>query len=422
MLFVGIANYAAGRMHILETVPHNLIPALQLSETALTFKFNHLLAQPSAPDMMLLGSSLPMCAFYYAEGTLNPRIVEITKRHGLNLIQSYPEANFFRAEIKRRFACAPSVFNFTTAACMPSDARLLLMRIISNHRQPQVLVYGLGLRDFVDNINPPPGETPAFKALCDAGYLASNATLIPKAEAKTDLAISSLFELYRVRDQLRLLAEHFLCDGFRRQTNMERAFSMIAAERAQKAVSSTTEAQSENRDRVQSAGNKSCNTAMEPDSKVASVRKIADAQLVGRAQADSNSANRIPHASSNLSPLDYKQRYNPPNYKKLAAEMHELDTIAGICKEKGIKLVLINMPVSEGNKALSAPGLRQAYLRQLRSLAAGRGLLLVDFEEEHIFNDTDFLDTVHLSGYGAKKMIAILLDSLYGKRDPHSPH
>lgn len=389
MLFLAAANYAAGLVHPLKAVPHAQIPALQLSESALKYKFDHLSKLAKPPAIMLLGSSLPMCAFYYSEGDqLSKSIASETEKNGLNLIQSYPEANYFRSQIQQRFGKTPEVFNFTSAACMPSDARLLLSRITDRKKQPAILIYGLGLRDFVDNINPPPGETPAFRALCDARYLAENVAIVPKEEARTALAISSMSEVYRLKDQFHLAIESRLCNDFKRQTNMERAFSLIALE--QKAQARTEQV-------AQQLQGVQAGAELKPKAKAASHQTKTQA---------------APSRQTNLAVLDYPKRYNPPNYKKLQQEMSELSKIIDLCKQNGINLVLVNMPVSEGNKTLSAPGLREKYLSDLKSVCIRKAIPLIDFETLQIFEERDFLDTVHLSGYGAKKLIDELLTQI----------
>lgn len=390
MLFLAATNYAAGLLHPLKAVPHSQIPALQLSESALKYKFDQLNSLPKPPSVMLLGSSLPMCAFYYSEGDqLSKAIVSETEKHGLNLIQSYPEANYFRSQIYRKFGKEPDVFNFTTAACMPSDARLLLSRIADSKKQPSILIYGVGLRDFVDNINPPPGETPAFKALCDAKYLVGNANIVPKQEARTALALSSLSEVYRLRDQFHLMIESWLCRDLKRQTNMERAFSLIAMERDAKAKSTPVVAAPQATVTTQKG------TELRPKAKTP--------------RAQSATPNTL---STNLAVLDYPTRYNPPNYNRLQQEMSELTKIVDLCKQNKTTLILVNMPVSDGNKTLSTPGLREKYLSDLKSICSKNAVPLVDFETVKIFEEKDFLDTVHMSGYGAKKMIEELLTQM----------
>ena len=412
LLFVALANYAAGTVNPLSPVPHSQIPALQLSESALTFKFECLSNLPAAPEVTLLGSSLPMCAFYYSDGDKLVRQLEkITAPRGLNLMQSYPEAKYFRSQLKRQFAKDPTVFNFTTAACMPSDARLLLMRMIEKRRQPQVLIYGLGLRDFVDNVNPPPGQTPAFRALCDASYLAHNASVVTAAAARTELALASLSQVYRLKDQFHLLMESSLCREFKRQTNLERAFANIDREREQKKRALATSKASETAPATENGNIEPPNQPHKPNS-INSAPLFAGTKAKPGRQQPALATPTLPTSPSTLSLLDYPARYNPPNYKQLAREMTELNKIVDVCQANGIKLVLVNMPVSAGHKTLSAPGLRQTYLANLQGLAAQHSIPIIDFENNHIFAEKDFLDTVHLSNDGAKKMIADLLKGL----------
>ena len=170
-----LLNCCAGLLRSLRSVPHSQLHPLQLATSAITFKIDRFRQMRTPPDIVVLGSSLPMCALYYSEGELFDRSVEsAAKRDGVNGFQAYTEAHFLENLIRSRLHRSLRIFNFTTAACMASDADLILSRILYGAQKPKVILYGVGLRDFIDNINPPYGQTPVFHVLCDLGYLAEN--------------------------------------------------------------------------------------------------------------------------------------------------------------------------------------------------------------------------------------------------------
>lgn len=108
--------------------------------------------------------------------------------------------------------------------------------------------------------------------------------------------------------------------------------------------------------------------------------------------------------------LDYKQRYCPANYKQFDQEMAELNSFIDSCSNKGIKVVLINMPVSSGHKSISPPGLRDAYLLRLAKLSK-KAALYLDYEGKQ-YPDSYFFDTVHLSPEGATEFADSVAEKL----------
>ncbi|MBX9689413.1 MAG: hypothetical protein K2X27_22075, partial [Candidatus Obscuribacterales bacterium] len=148
LLFFVVADLLWGFMRPLQNVPHTSQPNLELSKAALRFKMDEL-KQSANPDIMIIGSSLPMCAFFYTE---RPPFFDLAlgaKIRGLqlNLLQSYPKAGYFTERLKEITGKDERVFNFAGAACMVSDTKLVLSRALEAHKKPSLIIYGVGLRD-----------------------------------------------------------------------------------------------------------------------------------------------------------------------------------------------------------------------------------------------------------------------------------
>ena len=91
---------------------------------------------------------------------------------------------------------------------------------------------------------------------------------------------------------------------------------------------------------------------------------------------------------------------------KMETDMHPLmreylDKMCQLCKEKGIELILINIPVADADVG---------RFYTLQRYAEEQSLLFLDFNKEELYNELDFdfaidsYDTAHLNLQGAKKI------------------
>ncbi len=434
-----LANALWGTLHPLQFVPHTAQPNLELSKAALRFKMDELQQSASAPDIMLIGSSLPMCAFFYTEGPGYFDLAEGKKIRSLklNLLQAYPEAGYFTAQLKKLSGKHFNVFNFAGAACMASDTKLVVERAVAAGRKPSLIIYGVGLRDFVDNINPPPGETPYYKALCNFPFILRHLPYMMHMNAFNDLTVGALCKMYDLRNEFRISAEHKVCNLLHHPTSIELAFILADLNQKAATVSSATKVQATNPKQGRPSTPKvdaektNQNNTSEKSARVASAVVPAATQsavtqptatlatavptTTTQAPVARTTATPVPvapttaapakvqPAASTLAVLDYPQRYSPANYKRLNAEMQELKNLIDYCNEQHIKLILINMPVSQGHKLVSPPGLRDYYLKKLNATAAG-ATLFIDHENDKL-PDTNFFDTVHLNPEGAVNFV-----------------
>lgn len=116
-------------------------------------------------------------------------------------------------------------------------------------------------------------------------------------------------------------------------------------------------------------------------------------------------------------------------------EGHYLQKLAKLCEEKSIILVVVNMPISKEFQDLAPPGLYDSYralLRDVSNVTSGHGgpasivdaasagednYILLDYLNDPDFDDKSFKDGVHLSYEGAKKL-AEKLTSAFQKDHP----
>lgn len=413
-LFVAV-NFSWGLIRPLEMVPHTFQPNLELSKAALRYKMDKL-SSSKKPDFMIIGSSLPMCAFFYTEGPgyFDLKEGDRIRALKLNLLQSYPKAGYFHSRLKELSSKDFEVFNFAGAACMVSDSKLVIERCLAANKKPSVLIYGVGLRDFVDNINPLPGETPYYKALCNSSYLLAHLSQLMQFHSFNELSVSALCKLYDLRNEFRISAEHIACQTFHHPSSIELAFILgdlnkkYAAQHNAPAPGThtytTTATTAVDSAQEQTRQNSSMDVSAKSTALKPSSSKDVAPLAVPSAKQQTKATGTV------LSALDYPQRYSPANYERLDSEMNELDDVLDLCQKEQIKLVLINMPVSSGHRTLSPPGLRDEYLRKLRKLAP-KAALFIDCEDSNL-PDANFFDTVHLNSTGAVQFADMLSSKL----------
>ena len=406
-----VTNVAWGLLRPLRAVPHTAQPPSELTKAAMNYKIARLKEDKQAPDLTLMGSSLPMCAFFYAECPPYFDLAEGLHVRGLklNLFQAYPRCGYLTHKLKTDLQKDTRVYNFTGAACMVSDARVILDRCIAEKRAPKVIVYGLGLRDFVDNVNPPPGETPIYAALADMSYLLRHLSQTVNLPAFPNLIIGTFCNPYLLRNEFRLAFEHSMCATFHRPSTIDIMFSIAALNQQMKSAQDAS---------ILAGSVPILLTAPASVNNPALKVKTNDADTNERAKkaasasANSNTKATAPNSATKssstndtpLAALDYFKRYNPANYRHLEKEVGDLEAFVARCHEKGIQLVLVNMPVSSGHLKLSPPGLRERYLQEVRRTAKSADLY-IDYEDRALFSDRDFFDTVHLNPDGARKFI-----------------
>lgn len=88
----------------------------------------------------------------------------------------------------------------------------------------------------------------------------------------------------------------------------------------------------------------------------------------------------------------------------MRVQTHYLESLATLCKEKGIQLVLVNMPLSPEFQELVPKGLYDTFRGFLKYFATLTNVVLIDFYREPEFGNDAFKDGVHLNYPGARKL------------------
>src|SRR4029077_3459201 len=82
--------------------------------------------------------------------------LDVTKHHNVSYLD---------AKLKDKFGGTFHTFNLAAPGQMPSDAYLTLKAMIATSNRPDVVIYGVGPRDFIDSTLSGPNDTEPFHYL-----------------------------------------------------------------------------------------------------------------------------------------------------------------------------------------------------------------------------------------------------------------
>ena len=83
-----------------------------------------------------------------------------------------------------------------------------------------------------------------------------------------------------------------------------------------------------------------------------------------------------------------------------------------LTSERGIQLIVVNMPLTPGNIALMPPGFYEQYKNKVSEMAAANRAEFIDMNKPDVFEKKHFADTVHLNGLGGVAFFKMLSEKL----------
>lgn len=321
----------------------------------------------TAPDIALLGSSLMMTAHHAGDATK------------LNKVQS--EVSHFHSACLQDFLSEktgqkPTTFSFAIAGQMASDSYLIARSLLVGPKQPKVIIYGIAPRDLIDNTLPSAASTETFKYLSRIGDLSDVAL-----SART--SFNELFQfglekvIYTLSRRPNLLA-------------WQHKIAYTLAPYGQNAITK----------------NELCAPF--------ELRKIAYSEMPD--DSGSNELKIAPYGSE-FEPFrdntaEYRQRYAHIKQKTYKSQLSYLEKLMKLAKERGIQLVVVNMPLTPGNVALMPAGFYSEFKNKVGAMAAANDAAFLDLNKPNAFEQKHFADTVHLNGLGGVAFFRLLSSEL----------
>ena len=323
-----------------------------------------------APDIMLFGSSLMLAAVNEGDATRYRKLVDTAIQH---------RSNYLEELLKQRFGQDISTFCFAIGGQMASDVYSIATNFVTKEFKPRTIIWGIAPRDLIDS---------AF-----SGAITSDTAVymnkiagreIISDEHKSlvsfmDRSLCHLIFMYREKQDIVALLKERLRDL------------------------QTKEVSTKN---VTPGRSKMLRELMNP--RDGTMGDIAVGEwMIG--------ANAEPSKTLKDNTREYMMRYNPFKQKTFLTQRTYFQKFLHDQQELGVKVILVNMPLTGINMALLPASTYELYIKTLKDSAAMYGAQIIDLNSDSRFKQSDFFDTAHLNGLGSEKLIKLL--STYSKSD-----
>ncbi len=314
------------------------------------------------PDVVFMGSSLMLVPLAGVDADHLNRRIDGSAHH---------KSCYFEEKFGKYAGKKITSYNFALPGEMPSDAALITRFLLKGEKAPKVLVYGVGPRDFMDNLLPSPAATDPFQYLSRFGDWSNRVDLIvPQWQERLNYELGRAFYTYGVKNQL--------------AQNYERALNTVL----DKVAPQPTIAKS-------AADVVAMRRTLLPDYHPFEINRN---EAFFRPEKNSER----PKFEDNIN--EYRKRYKTLKMETFNGQMQFLADILDTARERDIRVVLVAMPITDINRSLLSDKSWELYRSRLRELVAKNdNTTFFDMQESKGFELADFQDTVHLhSGGGAK--------------------
>lgn len=296
------------------------------------------------PRVVLLGSSLMMYPFWSVDKEADPSIDDIFHhRQSLALASAITPAGQPK----------PLVFSFAIFGQMISDAYLYVDQFLKGDKTPEYVVFGIAPRDFHDSDLSAPMASYSFKRLVTLTNFFDYAGMyLPTFQEQADFVLGRSVFFYGRR--------------WRLQKEVNHAFEKVYALFGIKSP-----------------------VAEQP-------RTQAGFMLAAREDVRWDGSKN-----------EYARRYRSiDSSKDVALQLAFLNRVLELCGKRNIKVILVNMPLTDINRGLLPAGFYDQFRKDLATAANRKGVQFVDLGSDPGFTHADFWDTSHLNNAGGHKLIA----------------
>ncbi|CAN5262521.1 hypothetical protein BH10CYA1_BH10CYA1_35960 [soil metagenome] len=311
--------------------------------------------EPQPPDLALLGSSLIEVPNIEAAAIAANKPVDRLTHH---------RCDYLEKELTTQVGYTPTVVSLAVGGEMVSDAYLLSKRLLVGSRAPRAIIYGIGPRDFQDNLMPGVDSSDTFKLLSSADDLPD---LLQShqlsSENKLALTIENLSSFWSNRTQLASFTSQWLA----------KTVTPLFPE---------------------------CKHSLSEAPKKTDVRTFI-AGMIAPGQA-------VWHPDDEYMLQNYLTRYNPIAPVQIETQLGYFQRLMQLCKERKIPLMVANMPLGEINRKVMAPGFYEKYLADTQKICREQSVPYVDLNVAPLASKENFLDTVHLNPTGSALLFSMM--------------
>lgn len=300
------------------------------------------------PDVILLGSSLVMFPFWAMDAAEKKNIDDIFHYHGSEALKK---------QLKAAGCGQENIYSLAVFGQMASDAYLMTSEFVKGDKTPKVIIYGIAPRDFHDHSLSSPMATFSFQKIVNLSNFPNYASaFLPDFEKKADWLAMHLCYFYGKR--------------WRLQMETDKAINKVYS--------------------TLGIANPLDSTATKSDT----------ATQGGGFNLDGSTEDRWSNSVK-----EYQGRYKEITEKDHSLQMSFLARTLKNLRERGVKVVLVNMPLTKRNLEILPQGFYASYQKEIARVADMPGVKLVDLGDSKDFDDNDYWDTTHLNHVGGHKLL-----------------
>ena len=318
------------------------------------------------PQIDFVGSSLMLCPLGGVDADLLGRDIDAPRHH---------RSLFFERAFKQVTGQNVRSFNFALPGEMPSDAYLLTKFLLKGDKRPDVIVYGVGPRDFLDNLLPCAAATDPYQYFSRFGDVSDHISLIaPDWQTRLSYELGRMFYTYANKTDL--------------SSSFSRSVTNILANLLPLSGSSISILE---------------RRTVLPDYRPF---EVADRECLFRPQTPKT---RPPFAD-NIE--EYRRRYKQLKWDTYLTQMTFLSDLLQTARDRQTRVVVVSMPITTINRTLLSDLAWDVYKRGIKVVATSKGATFIDLEGSGKFELADFGDTVHLHSGGGAKLLTVLAEQL----------
>ena len=325
------------------------------------------------PNIVFLGSSLMLVPLDGVDADYLHKRIDGSQHH---------HSVYIEDKLKEKTGLSLKTFTFALPGEMPSDAYLIVNNLLKGKNKPDMIVYGVGPRDFLDNMLPSPAATDPFRYLSRFGDIEPIADRVsPDFFPRLDLELGKVSYFWQKRADISQSGEKLATDLINTFVPLPPDGYPVSFD-----------------DR----------RLMMPEYRPCEVPRGA-AFFRPTTPAERN------NFVDNLG--EYKKRYATMKWDTYISQMRFFADALDAANSRGIKAVVVSMPITDLNRQLLSDLSWNAYRNGVLSMAKRKGATVIDLSESKDFNRSDFGDTVHLHSGGGKKFFDVVIDQLAKNND-----
>ena len=324
--------------------------------------FNELRHTKRISNVALLGSSTMVSAVAGCDANHLNKGLDLTAHH---------QSCYLQEQLQKKLKGDFETFSLAAPGQMPSDAYITLKGMVASATRPDVVIYGVAPRDFIDSTLSAPGDTDAFKYVTRIVNIDDVAQRVWRNPFnKLEWLLQRCVYFYGYALDVRLFLDEIWTVVFDRVLPRPWTKTPFTWWDRQRLLPGYLPAE------------------IHPEAVMAGP--------IDRATATSKFKDNT---------LEYLHRYNNPDIHTYKTQMFFLTKIAEFCRKERMELIIVNMPILLDNIRLLKPGGYIGYLQKLREFGFNHSVAVYDLNDFGRYGRDDFHDSVHLNAFGGQKFL-----------------